>query len=761
MTTSNIHMSYRPARLGVLVREGNVEDIVAAANYNTIHWGGKFNPLIPVGPDSTLTDKLIELFSVDILVSLAESEEISKTLEKHKFLRALHQPTDSLLYTKGDTTYSLMLDINNLISYYWDKEFKFVQDPANSNAGLVKWDIDDASSGLFSIVFGSFAKPFERFENSYLKGLKAKEISIKKDSNVQSSIQEIITPINFTREQLLEYGHSSLDLGGVYIGKENDFKDLINFWNIRASGRSVLFYPYENGERWFDYIYSALKHLDGLPPRQSKSFEMIDFYYAKNESEDYEYVNTTMDKFDLTKDKSKYACDDIIWNGLNIIPSTYKTDSKDVLANLDISSSRISLSVSFPEKKFVDYESKELRQQHLVVNINPSTEYEYYGHTLKPPYDRELNEYYSRMISLSPFDLRVGKDGVSMIIDARDESSKLFPISKEEIIVKFFEHSNVKTKLSQAGLITKRITEQLGGLDKSDVFKVKGVRELLGKLDSTDMVVRSEAERIIYGDGYFRKYEDMYLTPRTESKLTKSDVFNFMLEKDIFRAGLELKCNNCNLKSWLSLNDIVQSWQCEYCGSDNKTSPQLKHRGDWKFRKSGLFSKDNNQEGAIPVLLTLQLLAGRFGGVIDDMMYSFSMNLSSESVDAEADFIVMNREISQPKERIEIGIAECKSAGGEIDKSDIDKYLAIRRAFQARSIECYFIYSKTVDDFTENEIELFKELLKDKIPFILLTNVELESRYNIYDGHKEQKIKNMYAHSLAQLAYNSVEIYLS
>ena len=53
------------------------------------------------------------------------------------------------------------------------------------------------------------------------------------------------------------------------------------------------------------------------------------------------------------------------------------------------------------------------------------------------------------------------------------------PIFEEQGV---FEYVQIKTNVSQAGLITKRIIENMGSLEGGRVFRIKGVRELFQKL---------------------------------------------------------------------------------------------------------------------------------------------------------------------------------------------------------------------------------------------------------------------------------------
>jgi YD repeat-containing protein len=66
-STTNLNIGFRPLRVGILVRNGNIGDLVSAAGLNTLLAGGRCNPVIPVSNDSTLAERLIDHFDVDVL----------------------------------------------------------------------------------------------------------------------------------------------------------------------------------------------------------------------------------------------------------------------------------------------------------------------------------------------------------------------------------------------------------------------------------------------------------------------------------------------------------------------------------------------------------------------------------------------------------------------------------------------------------------------------------------------------------------------
>src|SRR5204862_363163 len=151
-------------------------------------------------------------------------------------------------------------------------------------------------------------------------------------------------------------------------------------------------------------------------------------------------------------------------------------------------------------------------------------------------------------------------------------------------------------------------------------------------------VVRSEAIQMIR-ELDFASHESLYVGKRAHKSLTPEDVFEFLLGKEVFRAGLELHCPNCQLPFWKHIDDCATKLPCEYCGKVFNITPQLRHRGDWRFRRSGLFGASNNQEGSVPVALTLQQVETSIHEY--PLTYTTAVELDESDIRCEADFVVI------------------------------------------------------------------------------------------------------------------------
>jgi hypothetical protein len=498
-------------------------------------------------------------------------------------------------------------------------------------------------------------------------------------------------------------------------------------------------------------VEKYIEKLSNTPSQIKKLDDYISIYYNSiNENEIKEIIK----ELNVKKELCLSYCKEIFWNNGNISPAKYYLKEDNILGIVDQPQGNYNITFKLPEKSFIN-DNKNIGYQKLLISIKPITEFSYSEHTINLPFISELNEFYGREITFHPYNIRIEEDSIAKIIDIHDDFLSIYPLSHKKIFKKIFEYAQIKNNISQAGLITERIIEKLEGPDGGRVFKIMGVRNLFREMKTNDYKTRKAIEKIFWDNGKFKKYEGLFIEPRENKVLKKENVFDFLLKKDFLRAGLELKCSNCGLKDWISLRELDDWWHCSFCGYGNRVSLHLNDQGEWKYRKSGLFAKDNNQEGALPVILTLLQFSRLYFHSLK-FLYSSSLKLEFDSTECEIDFCIILSDING---KIEIGIAECKDQGGEINQDDIEHFKLIRNKFEKVYLKCYFIFSKTAE-FTPTEINIFKGLEKENIDCILFTDKELEP-FDPYEEYYDKKLPYKYPMLLKELAINSKYIYLN
>jgi|SRR5271166_893053 len=188
-------------------------------------------------------------------------------------------------------------------------------------------------------------------------------------------------------------------------------------------------------------------------------------------------------------------------------------------------------------------------------------------------------------------------------------------------------------------------------------------------------------------------------------------VLQYLVSRGVFRVGLEFKCPNCELESWMPLDDVKTISACIYCGQHFDVTPQLKDR-DWRYRRSGLFGRDDNQLGSIPAALALQQLDTSLRDYL--LMYSTALKFTSQAAqieDCEADFVAVvagRQNIDQTSVQILLGEAK---TSGEIDADDARKLSKLADAIHSEIARTFIMFAKT-GTFTPNKVSNGVSFLK-------------------------------------------------
>jgi hypothetical protein len=776
MATLNVSVKYRPIKIGFLVREGSTEDLIKAAGINALLWGGIYNPVIPVSANQAITERLLELFSVDVLFALAHSPETDKVIADHPFLREPHHYGENIFYEDWHTKKKLVayLDSISIVDFYWEKEFRHAAKDFQSNCALVRWNADDPLANLFAVQFGFYPDEYDLlddFEKAFRTGLKAKELTVPSGGQLPGMVAGHLTPISLTGIDLTGYGGGWPSEDGIYVGDENDFVDLSSFWNLRAAGIRLRFLSRNHVQRLKEFINAYLKNLDRRKPTPANPWDCIAIYSTEKLQPE---IPKILEAFESKKGRLLCSVERIISGDLSLKPRSFYFGWETALATVEESFGRPVVTMGLPDKKFLDgprgREERNLAFQSLAVSLNFYTESDYPEHTLKPPFLRDLNEFYSREIAFDPWMVRVETGGLALIITASDSSIHLFPLSHQKLIERILALAGITARRSQPGLLAYQIVKNMrefGPLEACRVFKVRGARNLINALKPGDFIDWNAALRII-GSAHFDKFKSLYIESRKKHELGPADVLAFLLKKRILRPRLRLwerltrqhkafKCKQCGLESTIPMTAFEGSWSCPFCEHSQYLpefiGSECRRRDMWKFTKSGLFSKDNNQEGAIPVILSLLTLlrvlhSGQF-------LYSTSLNLHFEK-SCETDLCILRYHNAR---EIEIGIGECKSEKGRITSQDVSNLKAAREKLKAIGLRCYLVFTKTADSFYDEEITLFRGLKADHVPFVLFTNREIEP-YHPYWEKESENLPVRYPHTLAELARNSEFIYL-
>jgi hypothetical protein len=719
----NLRISYRPVRVGWCVRMGDLEDVHRVLRWTHTLWGGRYNPIIPV--HATVDGaQLVRRFRVDALFPAANDQALIGFAESFPHLSwpDFRRPTE-FFEESGSGKRAPLLDISHPVSRL-HREYVKGESAPKMTASLFTWDLKDPLADVFSAQFGSYPSPPEMGVDCagfVIKQLAGKSIALAASDPLPADAFRAITPSAITRFELEghnRFGHRS----GFYVGDANNFEDIVNFWNLRSANLAVVFFDPAHEERFKAIRDSFVQFLDGNEPELNDTTPPVWVWSVGG--------NPPINPQEFGK-KGFISATAIARFLPSIDFPLMQCKPRWVSPSVSEDRNRTLISVQLPDQPTA--QEVEYARQKLVVGVGTGLWLNRESdRTLATPFLPELNEFYRREMLLGSDGVRVQQDGFGIVEDIGSSSVSFFSLHTSQVIGEFFKFFGIRAELSVAGRIAKRVIQQMGGFQGCRPFKFPGVRALIERYGPLESFTRGAATSMIAqvtapGPINFpRLYAEGGL-------LTPTSTFDYLLSKRVFRAGLELLCPNCNLEFWLALEPLGHEVTCEYCGEKFNLAAQLKDR-DWRFRRSGLFGRENHQEGAIPVALTLQQLDTNLSRVLGFRILSTSFNLfpAGASINScETDFVVLSQD---HEGRIELALGECKSKGPkyEITEDDVGNLSAVANAFPTDRVKVFLIFAKT-GDFSVDEIQRCAMLQKSHPNRVIMLSARELEPYHVYE----------------------------
>jgi hypothetical protein len=443
--------------------------------------------------------------------------------------------------------------------------------------------------------------------------------------------------------------------------------------------------------------------------------------------------------------------------------SRFTASHRDVVPTLVEGDEGAAASFALPNRPFNDYPGS--LDQRFVVTVEAAQ----YGVprddlVYATPFLPTMNEFYGKHSTYGLYDDkaraepgRLGRGALGIIASVRGQLLQIPAIRVYQWMRALFGRAGMAVERSEPGLRCSSLIRQLGGIDGCRVLKITGVRDLIGRYGPDQSFTRSAGEKYIgrfdetTGRMQFDAFADLYIQARDNGKLTPGEVLRFLTSRGVFRVGLDFECTNCQLTSWVHLDEIKTMSRCIYCGHAFDVTPQLKDR-DWRYRRSGLFGRDDHQLGGVPVALAIQQLHV----TLDEKLLMYSTALEFRPAGAriehcEADFIAVaagNAFLREAPVQILLGEAKGHRA---FDADDVRKLGGLADAMPPELAEVFIMFAKT-DAFTPDEVQLALTLnTRGRRRVILWSQDELEP-YLVYERSETNLGRARYSTTLTGMA---------
>ncbi len=754
MSTLHVSVTFRPLRLGLCVRAGNLEDFGLALRLTHCFWGGVFNPIIPFDDDGTGT-RLIWLYACDALYSASDDEETVKFADSFPALKWPFYP-DGLFIESAGTKEPHLLDMAQAV-LKTDEYRRRNWLPADYRATVAEWEPSDSFANVFLATFGAFPEPEEvdRDYGAFIEErLSAERVQISPSDPVPADLVGTATPSVLARRHLRPKVFDWHRRPGLFVGAAGDFSDLVNFWNLRAAGYPLIFFDPSQPDRLRPLTDEYVKRIHATPTRPAEPPGIP--VWSSNEL-DYDAIAET-----LGGGLSFSTISEATWNGLNVKPSLMAFDTSFTVASLEEGSRGPRATIALPAKPFLDH--SEFFHQNVVISVGSvGTSLVSDGSTLTPPFVPDLNEYYGRELFFDWRRVRAEPEAVGVIERVTANHLSLTALEHEKVIARVFDACGFVARPSQPGRVATRLIQQMGGLQGCRVFKIRGVRQLIRQYAADDSFRKGEAEKVIGNfdeatqSMRFSEYEGLYLRHQGGSRLRPLDAFLDLIRNGVLRAGLRLKCPHCELQDWVSLDDVASQVACAFCATRFDVTEQLRDR-DWFYRRSGLFGRSDpdEQKGSVPVTLVLQSLQLNFHDKV--ICFSTSLNLAEQGqrdTFCETDFVVVLRQMRRLRHAVVIG--ECKT-GMEITEQDASNLGTVADRLGQIGVDPFVLFAKT-SPFSPDEIERCKLAQAPYTERVIILTVEDLEVLNYHDRKDEMPNHCRFVHDARGLAERTTALH--
>lgn len=676
-----IQLRLRPLKLGYLVNPSDPQQVRGAIRLSTSLWGGTYDPIIPVykkTPSSwadkpgrppsaeTIIGGFIDAFDPDILVQF--TADLPKAA-KQSGLRII-KPDDVWHHydREGELHPTFGIGIFEIAHGYFDEYFKYkmkyppkVIVPSSPNTNGLFW------ASLFGEIPEKLSRPLK---DHYFEPLEVEECKFAIARLPELMAGRTTFPRRISGFGLQHHHHSGLhERASIFFFDAARSDDIVDFWNLRATGRRVLPVPEQYSDtKEFRQLAMAFLKANRVPWRHNP--EHCDCSsIIRGRHTDLAHMEKWARSLDLTPGAEDRSTDPFfslqrwyprIWDEWardkdGAVPHDIflKEDTIEVGETNDL---RMNLKPIMPDfMAEYGYTGEPRCANEITFRFYGSQEY------LAEAFPKRPGENVLRVISSVTAwqkEWRVGRNGIAILV--KDDHTQHWQVpGGESVVLSWLRDQGWQPELSPAGRLAKQMLRQLEGfvgLLKRD--------KLLGLIEHMNggSVGRDSTPRESNKIDEERELPAGELKRRLAEMEPHGKLYESLLSKGIFRVGVRLQCDSCSRHSWYPLPEVRDEFTCPKC---LKSFPAVGHvdTATWCYKTAGPFSVPRYADGAYAVLLAVDFLGDRgMGSLRASPTLSFTAKKSGRA-DMEADFAMLWQEDNVRGHNDGVLFGECKSYG--------------------------------------------------------------------------------------------------
>ena len=763
MTRGTINVKLRPIKLAFLVNPKDKESLLKAIEINTFLWGGMYNPIIPtykqISPkwkkfpyEKNLSAKSVvsgylDNFDPDYVVPMGECIDYNLDIGHRK---KIDDVSEILEHVEKNGVPNYGIGLFEVLNYLFDQELKFQQKYPRD---ICVPRFDTRFHLFLASAFGVLPENIDNiFWEHFAEALEAKKVDCSASNYTEFFDSQKLFLRRMTEHDLKTRGrreHCTFFLDATKP------LDIIDYWNLRAIGWSVLPVPKqftqsdETEQPLLDFVgKNSATILKSRSISEDECQHFADSLNASLPDEKPERVLST--SYPRVWNRLAREIDRVECCELETDPAEHNvsTDREEIhFKTLDpefMSRSGVSDKPCFANE--IEWRLSDDRI--LFAEVIPE------GDSKQA---LSIVEY----IGLRD-EMRLFKNGVVHLACHSERSLYLRGPHAHGVFTRWLESKGWAAKLSPPGRIAQQMLQQLQGIRGTWILASEGIIQLLGKMNSSDGKFLSA--EFVRGQ-IFRKIAN----EARVFKVKGEDILHHLIATKVFQLGMKIQCLVCTKHSWYSVKGSDYELQCPQCLTQF-SFPSDFQKVKWAYQTVGPFSSSNRADGAYTVLLTLRFF---WRIVFSDsaMTPLMSFTAKKDEVEIEVDLALFFQESKSRHSKTDLIFAECKTFKS-FQKKDTDRMKDLGKTFP----EAVLVFAKLEESLSDKEKKILCPLVnrsrRNRMnghpfnPILILTGIELISEQHFYQNWKKiegihtELAENCIGANLLELCDFTQQIYL-
>lgn len=729
-----IDITLRPLKFAFLVHPHDRSGLRSVLELNTILWGGQFNPIIPTyrrlpptwqrTGDRTSAGEVfsgyLEAYDTDYVVPVGRIQAPPFPVGNRTVV------TMNEVYGEWEQTGSPRYGIGlfDLLRHFVHEELRFER-------RFPLTIVLPESPRRYSLFSGSVLGMLSKTTEAVLREKWTEPLGAVWKHCEGPDYADLMDLDTLFPRRLSSLFISVIDRGAwrrgncVFVMDATRITDIMDFWNLRAAGRSVIPVPIQ---------------LSRYPSVQRMVRKFIDdnyFQYSTNDSI-YNYTSI-LNSQHITKDQVDVFIRDLkiqnpkesnsvkfvhqtwyprIWSSWarphdNADPCHLEADTKTI----DIPDGSKTLRLNTLDPDFIPRFSATGKP--LFANMIDIRLYGAKGLVAEviPEGDHNL----ARAVGgFGISEWRFARSGMTYLSSYNDWSIRLDVPDAESIFVEWFRQHGWDVMLSPAGRIAKQMFLSLEGIWGVDILTNEGIVKLFGKMSDGKSMRRKEFA------GEVSKIANLSHFPTETERMVRR-----LVDYRAIRLGLTIQCPVCTQHSWYSLEDVAYRLQCMKCLERFDVPSHSPDDLAWSYRLFGPFSLPGHAHGSYSVLLTHSFFSRVLDGATTAIM---SFHAKRQQKNIEADLGLFFSKGTFRRTPSSLLFAECKSYG-RFELRDIERMTTLGAEFPG-AILVFATFRKAL---SEREKRMLRKVAKrgrkysvldpNHNPVLVLTGIELFANF--------------------------------